>query len=332
MSYQPPERHRHVTPMRERTQQGYREGRDGIAPPEADPVNRVGHVSSLSRSEAAIGLSERRRLRRLQKAADENVLPPAAVPRGMPFQVYVSWRWFSAFIVLALLSVLYLFFTRDFFYIHEIYVGGTKYLTPGKIFERSGLANEHIFWVDPAAVEAKLEEDTSIANASVAVGWPPNMVQITITEREPALIWEQGGLRVWLDVRGRVMALRRDDPALVRVVVEKPSRVTHIGDCPLQGMDEVLGPGSCIDTDIVAGALQFKALYPNVDEMVYDPAKGLGYHDGRGWVLWFGNGTDIVTKMDVYQQIVNMILADRKHPIEVNVADPDAPYYVTAPS
>jgi hypothetical protein len=276
----------------------------------------------------ASSLAERRRLRRLQKAVDDNVLPPVAVPRGMPVRIYVSMRWFSAIIIAVLVALLYLFFTRDIFFIHEIYVGGTHYLTPPEIFERSGLANMHIFWVDPAAVEARLEADASVANASVEVGWPPNMVQITITEREPALVWEQSGQRVWVDVRGRVMALRRDEKDLVRVIVEKPSKDIHLGKCPLQGMDEILGPGSCIDADIVAGVLQFKALYPNVTEMVYDPAKGLGYHDGRGWVMWFGNGTDIVTKMKVYEKTVESVYTVQgKQPIEIDVSDPDAPYY-----
>jgi hypothetical protein len=190
----------------------------------------------------------------------------------------------------------------------------------------------HIFWVDPVAVEEKLEADPSVANANVEVGWPPYMVQITITEREPALIWEQSGQRVWVDVRGRVMALRQDVPDLVRVIVEKPSKYIHLGKCALMGMDEVLGPGSCIDADIVAGVIQFKALYPNVQDMVYDPAKGLGYHDGRGWLLWFGNGTDIVTKMAVYDKMVeNVYTKQGKHPIEFDVSDPDAPYYSASP-
>jgi len=114
------------------------------------------------------------------------------------------------------------------------------------------------FLVDPAQIAVQLEQDPAIAHASVEVGWPPNQVQISITEREPALIWEQSGVRVWVDVRGRVMALRQDVAGLVRVVVQKPSKNVHLGPCPLQGMDEVLGPGSCVDADIVAGALQFK--------------------------------------------------------------------------
>jgi hypothetical protein len=295
-----------------------------------DRPQNLGHV--VSRTEAAMSLAERRRLRRLQKASDENILPPVAVPRGMPVRIYVSVRWFSALIVVALIVVIYLFLTRDVFFVHEILVGGTHYLTPPEIFERSGLANMHIFWVDPEAVEARLEIDPAVANATVEVGWPPNMIQITIEERQPALIWEQAGQRAWVDVRGRVMALRQDLPSLVRVIVEKPSKNVHLSKCPLMGMDEVLGPGSCIDSDIVAGVLQFKALYPNVTEVVYDPIKGLGYHQGGGWLLWFGNGQDIVVKMAIYNKIVEKILAEGKQPIEVNVVDPDAPYYSVVPS
>jgi hypothetical protein len=179
MTLKPPERRRpHVKPTR-------------TAQPVQDSPHAAAHVSS--RTEAAMSLAERRRLRRLQRATAEHTLPPVAVPRGMPVRIYVSMRWFSGAIIVALSVVLYLFATRDIFFVHEISVGGTHYLTPPEIFERSGVANMHIFWVDPAAVEAQLEADPSVAHANVEVGWPPYMVQITITEREPALIWEQSG-------------------------------------------------------------------------------------------------------------------------------------------
>jgi hypothetical protein len=285
----------------------------------------------LVRAQQATNLAERRRLRRLQQASEANVLPPTAVPRGERPRIYVSMRWFSGAIIVTLLIVLFLF-TRDIFFISEIYVGGTHYLAPAEIFERSGIANMHIFWVDPTDVANRLKADPAIADAIVEVGWPPNMVQITITEREPALIWEQNGQRVWVDVGGHVMYLRTNIPDLPRVVVEKPSKDPHIGLCPLMGMNRILGPGSCIDAGIVAGALQFKALYPNATEMVYDPAKGLGFHDGNGWTLWFGDGTDIDTKMTVYQVIVKRETAAGKRLIEVNVSNPDAPYYSVAPT
>lgn len=287
---------------------------------------------SLSRFESTMSVAERRRLRRLQKASQEGDLPPVVVPRNAPIRIYVSTRWFSALITAILVLVLILFLTNQAFFIREISVGGSRYLSPPEIFQRSGLANMHIFWVDPAEVEAHLKLDPTIADAQVIVGWPPSMVQIVITEREPALIWEQAGQRVWVDVRGRIMQMREDLPNLVRVVVERPSKTPSRTTCPLQGMDDVLGPGSCIDPDTVAGALQFKALYPNVTEIVYDPVKGLGYHDGRNWMLWFGNGNDIETKMAVYDRITEEFYVKKNVQfVEIDVSNPDLPVFSFVP-
>ncbi|MFQ3536059.1 MAG: FtsQ-type POTRA domain-containing protein [Aggregatilineales bacterium] len=263
---------------------------------------------------------------------------PAAVPRTAQLQVYLSTRWLSAFMALILMIVLYLFLTHEAFFVQTIYVGGTRYLSGGEIFTRTGLIDPenptrltHLFWVDPAAIERRLEADPSIVDATVELGWPPMMVQVTVTEREPALIWEQANLRVWVDARGRVMQLRQDLPNLPRVIVEKPSRTLNIGECPLQGTEELLGPGSCIDLNTVIGVQQFKALYPNVDELVYDSAKGLGYRDGRGWMFWFGDGRDMLTKIAVYNQIVRQVYERRgRRFLEVNVSNPDAPYYSLA--
>jgi hypothetical protein len=271
-----------------------------------------------------IGVGQRRKERKAKKAET-----PAAIPRDKTRQVYISWRWFSLAIVIAMVAALYILLTNDAFYVQRIavgYNGETRFITPPEVFERSGLAKIHLFWVDGAEVKQRLEDDPQIADAQVVVGWPPELVTITITERQPALIWEQSGQRIWVDVRGRVMALRQDLP-LVRVTVEKPSQDIHPTRCDLQGTDRVLGPGSCIDQDTVNGVLQFKALYPNVAEMVYDPVKGLGFRDGRNWVLWIGSGVDIPTKMVVYNAIVADALAKGRQPIEISVIDPDRPYY-----
>ena len=278
----------------------------------------------------SINLGERRAMRRARKRAQLAAELPAAIPRDSPRLIFISWRWLSGLLVLGLVGMLYLFLTRSEFYIHQIYVGYTDsehFLTPDEIYGLTGLANSHIFWADANAVKALLETNPQIASADVRIGWPPDMVQVTITERQPALIWEQSGQRVWVDVRGRVMALRRDMPDLVRVIVEKPSQAVHVGKCEWQGVDRVLGRGDCIDQNTVNGVLQFKALYPNVTEVVYDPVKGLGFHEGGNYTLWFGDGIDIQTKMAVYNAIIADLQKRGIQPSEINVANPDAPYY-----
>src|SRR5690606_17498483 len=151
---------------------------------------------------------EERRRQKLRRAGQDPHRPEARVrPMGV---VWISWRWLSGTLIILLAIVLYVMLFSDIFVIDSMAVGGVRYLSREQIFEASGLANKHLFWVDPRKIEAQLEQNPSIASAQVFTGWPPNMVSIYITERDPALIWEQGDFRVWVDVNGIVMFQREE--------------------------------------------------------------------------------------------------------------------------
>jgi hypothetical protein len=237
-----------------------------------------------------------------------------SVQHGVKGRGAVGWRVFSGFVVLSLLLILALFFTLDAFYVHSIAVGGLRYTTKEEVFALADIANMHIFWVNPDDVRRSILRSPTVADASVTVSWPPNMVQIIVQEREPALVWEQAGVAVWIDVQGRVMRLREDRPDLVRISV----------DAVVEGP---LGPNVAVPLDVVTGALQLKSLYPNIDVLRYNPYKGLGYSDGRGWEVWFGTGNDMPDKLRVYDALVNNLLTRGIQPGEINVVDMDAPFY-----
>jgi hypothetical protein len=269
------------------------------------PLSRLAAVSTPS-------LAQRRAERREQKrrAQAARSVPQIKV-RVNPLQM-LSWRAVSAVIVIGLSIVLYLFLTADAFYVSSVAIGGEKYLSREEIFRFSDVAKRHIFWIDPAEVEARLEQVPNIADAKVYVGWPPDMVQIIVTEREPALIWEQG-VRVWVDVNGIVMAQREDRPDLLRIVAADAS--------------ESLDAGARIPQTIVDGALQLRQRHPNIDVLTYDRLKGLGYRDGGGWTVWFGDGTEIDTKLLVYYKVVENIRSKGIQPGDIYMNEPDRPVY-----
>jgi hypothetical protein len=238
--------------------------------------------------------------------------PP--VQHGERERALIGWRFFSGIIIIGLVSVLFLFFNADIFYVHSIAVGGLQYMTKEEVFALSEIANMHIFWVDPQEVRKSILRSPTIADATVSVGWPPNMVQIIIEERQPALVWEQAGIATWIDVQGRVMQQRENRPELLRIQTDSM-------------MDEPLSPNVRIDPDAVTGALQLKTLYPNIEVLRYHPEKGLGYADGRGWSVWFGSGTDMPEKILVYNAIVNNLLSRNIYPVEIDLSNLDAPFY-----
>ena len=236
-----------------------------------------------------------------------------AVPHGAYGRVFVSWRVFSLLIVVSLITVLFLFFGADAFYIHSIAVGGTRYVSKEEVFALTGIANMHVFWVDPEEARQNILRSPTIADAQVFVSWPPQMVQVVIQEREPALVWEQAGLATWIDLQGRVMRQWEDRDDLLRVTAE-------ITDGPLS--TEVR-----LETGVVNGALQIHSLLPERDSLRFDPDKGLGFQEAGGWDVWLGTGTDMPEKILIYNAVVANLQSRGIQPSEINVVNPDAPFY-----
>ncbi len=245
-------------------------------------------------------------------AVPEVERPP--VQHGVRSRGLGGARIVSGLIVASLSVILFLFFNLDIFYVRSIAVGGLRYTSKEELFALTGIANMHIFWVDPQEVRQAVLRSPTIADARVQVGWPPNMVQIIVEERQPALVWEQAGVAAWVDVQGRVMRQREDRADLLRVVVDG-------------SVEGPVGPNVIIPQDAVAGALQLKAMYSNIEVLRYNPYKGLGYQDGRGWAVWFGTGTDMPNKILVYNALVDNLLSRGIQPGEISVVNPDAPFY-----
>ena len=263
-----------------------------------------------TRTAPTLSAPPRRAGRRARRRAQVSRPAARARRRFNPYAL-LSWRAVSGVIVVGLVVVLYLFLTTDTFYVNAVAIGGEKYLSREEIFRYSDIARKHIFWIDPQDVEARLEAVPNIADATVVVGWPPDMVQILVVEREPALTWEQQ-VRVWVDVNGIVMKQREDRPDLLRIVVPDAT--------------EPISVGQRIPQTIVDGALLLKRRYPNIEVLLYDAEKGLGYRDGRGWTVWYGTGEDMDTKLRVYTTLVEAIYP-AVQPGEIVMSDPDRPYY-----
>jgi cell division septal protein FtsQ len=244
-----------------------------------------------------------------------------AQPHGERASIGISWRAFSGLMVLGLSFMLVLFFVTGMFYVHTIQVVGADVMDESEVFRYADIANMHIFWVNPEQVRRNiLESAPMIADARVQISWPPNMVRITIEEREPAVIWVQDGVTVWVDLRGHFLRFPPEDetaPAgLIRVITE-----TGAQGLPDLQNDRMMSP------DIVLGALQLQTLLQGVPELRYHPAKGLGFREGGGWDAWLGTGRNMNQKLLVYEALAANLESRGIVPVEINVADPAAAYY-----
>lgn len=241
----------------------------------------------------------------------------SAAPRRERRPAATRWRVISGALLALFGLTLLIFFTSDVFYVRAIQVRGNDFITREEVFAHSELANYHLFWLDPAEVRRNILRAASVADVSVEVGWPPELVNVLVQERQPVAVWSDGGRETWIDVQGRAMPARAEMPGLLHV-----NLVRDDGDRPLPSADD-------FDKDMVVGALRLRELLPEGGHLDFHPVHGLGWTNNLGWQVWMGTGPAAVMneKIKIYNVLVENLSSRAIDVAELNIANPDAPFY-----
>lgn len=253
----------------------------------------------------------------LHRAAPGTVpkLPSAA--RREWRQDFSRWRIVSAVVFVLFGLTLLVFFTSDVFYVRAIQVRGNSFITREEVFTYSELADYHMFWLNPEDIRRNLLRSSSVADVTVEVGWPPNLVTLLVQERQPALVWSNAGEETWIDIQGRVMRARAEMPNLLHVNLIR------------DGTAGQLPSADDFDKNMVLGALRLKEILPEGDHLDFHPIHGLGWTNESGWQVWMG--TDSASVMDekikIYDVLVEDLSSRAIDVAELNIANPDAPFY-----
>ena len=235
----------------------------------------------------------------------------SAVQHNDAAQYDTRWRILSglAFVMLGL--VLIWFFTNDSFYVRAIQASGLNWQTEGEIFAFSEAADYHIFWLDTGQIRASIMRSALVVDATVELGWPPYLIDVQVQERQPAILWSEGGRDIWVDLQGRVMPVRAEIPGLLRV---------NAADGALSGQRQ-------LDRDTVLGALQLREILPPGAALDYNSVYGLGWKNDRAWQIWVGFGAGMDEKIRIYEFLLNNLTGRGIEVEELNLANADAPFY-----
>jgi POTRA domain, FtsQ-type len=240
------------------------------------------------------------------------LLLPAGLGLSLPTlpRVRLGWRLMSSTLLLLLALMLGRLLSDPHMYISGVNLGGAALVPGQEIYAASGIAGQHVFWVNPAEVQRKVSAVPGIASASVRVNWPA-AVTIVVSERIPVVAWNEGSQKSWVDADGNKFEARTDLPGLLPISVDDAATAVY----------KIAPPAA------VEGALQLKELRPNIELLHYDSLHGLSYADGRGWRAYFGVGGDMPQKIAVYEKLVADLLARGVQPKTISVESYQAPFY-----
>jgi hypothetical protein len=234
----------------------------------------------------------------------------------------VNWRTASLVMVLLFGVLLYLAWTLPYFRIPQATVLGNNRLTRDEINAVLGVQGQSIFLVKPEEVETRVRLNyPELASAEVKV-YLPNYVYVTVTERQPVILLQQGEGFTWVDATGVAFRPRGDGGVLIPLIaLAKPPS----GVAPL---DDPFSPPPYMQKELVDAVLALAPAVPAGSTLTFDAADGLGWTDSRGWKAYFGTSAqDMPLKIQVYRSLVDSLVSKNKVPEYINVAYADAPYY-----
>lgn len=234
----------------------------------------------------------------------------------------LNWRTTSVVLVLVFGALLYFAWTLPYFHVPVATVLGNNRLTRDEINSVLGVQGQSIFMVQPKEVETRLRMNyPELASAHVDV-YLPNYVYVTVTERQPVILLQQGEGFTWIDATGVAFRPRGDGGVLVPVLaLSTPPAGTASADDPYS-------PPPYMQKELVDAILALAPAVPAGSTLTFDSTEGLGWTDPRGWKAYFGtNAKDMPLRIQVYQSLVNSLVSKNKTPEYINVAFADAPYY-----
>ncbi len=270
-----------------------------------------------------IPMATPKRSTRSQRRVDIPLSVPGAEIRLPAFPMLgFSWRYISGALSLLLIVFVYLLWTSPVFKISEVSISGLNRITMKDVKLELNLEDHSIFSIDSQTITAKISKlfpEFSRVNLEVKL---PNKVFLNVEERIPMLVWKQDGRTLLIDANGYAFPSRGESSHLPDLVIEAHSAPLGL---TMENVDNQAA--SFLPVEMVSGILSLNALLPNKAVLVYDQVHGLGWKDGKGWDVYFGEITDISTKMKIYNMMVNKLKKEEIKPVLISVEYIHAPYY-----
>ena len=306
--------------MRSRTEKRAEKNKSPKRRKTQDSERQLSSVSSrrtppvLSRSEIGMNTAVLDNRSVPRRRVDVPLSSPGAEIR-LPAIPTVSnkWRLVSGILAVSIFMFLTLVTKAGIFQVNGIQIQGLERFLEGEIKQAINITGSSIFFINPKNIKEDLQHTyPGLSEVDVQVSWP-SQVKISLVERNPVMAWNWDGHVRWVDSNG--VAFEPHDEGLNVVQINSAILPPTIKD-------------RFVDPRIVK-TVETLALYiPENTQMVFDAEHGLGWHDSRGWVVYFGLNNDNATqKMIVYTALVDYLEGKRITPSIINVEFIEAPYF-----
>jgi len=200
----------------------------------------------------------------------------------------------------AVLALLYWFFTAPQFYVHGAYIEGVQRLDKASVYWASEVEGKHILKVNPGKTARRIQTALPYVKKAKVHRGLPNNVTIEITERTPKLIWTNPKGTMWVDAEG-VNLQSMGAPPEIRFSDPKWRASSQNGRLIIGYLEAILR----LNKEL--GVTDFE--FGN---------RGLEMKDPAGWTVAFGEYGGLSKRIGNYLKIRKEWLKKGVHPYDVD--------------
>ncbi|MGD8997193.1 MAG: FtsQ-type POTRA domain-containing protein [Anaerolineae bacterium] len=232
-------------------------------------------------------------------------------------------RW-ALLVCAAVAAAVGLWLTLDArFYVYGADITGARRVSHEEVFEASELMGLHVLWARPATIEAQiLDELPSLETAQVRCSLPSDC-SIAVVERQPRVLWDEGGELWWIDEEGAVFPVQ-DGAAGLEGVTDVAGRWLVRGPLPRGGEGDLDERVRVALTELWASGLAAPSQFD------YSTERGLSFVNERGWRVILGQGPGMGERLRVLDLMTAHLESRGVVPRFVDVRFPTVPYYSLA--
>jgi hypothetical protein len=283
------------------------------------------------------------RPRRVYTVAFQNTGRAYSVPAPT---IRLGWRALSGLLVAGLIALIFFALNSEQFKVEKPVIEGATRVSVNDIEAVLKFNGRSVFTIDPFAARIELEKSfPELQQVSVLVGFP-NQVSVSFSERTPVLAWKVKDQTLWIDAQGTIFNARGTAPKELltitstdnppqKVVAPPPDATLDVSGTPTATPDNSAKAAPqpvLMDPQIMDSALLLSGHMPKNTNLVYSEKEGLGWHDSRGWDVYFGKTLDdLEMKISMYQAIIDQLNQKGITPSYVNLEFLNAPYYRVEP-
>jgi POTRA domain, FtsQ-type len=248
-----------------------------------------------------------------------------------PFLLWAFGRLLALLVLVGGGWIVYDSASSERFTVRSIRVQGNVLLSQTEIEGAAAVQGANVFWINSAEAAARVRRLPLVQRAHINLSLP-DLVEVQITERQPAAFWLSGDRSYLVDREGVILKSVDAEAQQARACAGQPCDPRLASLPTVAQLDgQPLRPGDRVEASALVGSARLATLLPSIGVQPlgfqWSRDVGLEVPTAEGWRVRFDSDGDLDQQVRTVVSIRDLLVKNKAAADLIDVRFGDRPYY-----